>query len=180
MTEYGLTLGRTLRLALKPALASKQALPCPSSASDNSPPRIPQKATPSIVPCMTASPRAGLAMASGRLPPRPSMASALIVSTKGCLMSPEVAELTSHTLRIAKSFFHTYHCSNHYDSDNSSIGQARVRVQAPYLGLDSLLDQRCEYRNQTSPSQLKSTASTGTIPLTMLATGARTHLLSHM
>jgi hypothetical protein len=53
---------------------------------------------------MTASPRAGSTMALGRHLPRPSVFSALIVSTKGHPTSPEDAELTSNSLLIAKSF----------------------------------------------------------------------------
>ena len=49
---------------------------------------------------------------------------------------------------LPRAFCHTYHCSNHYNSDSSSIGQVRVRVRAPDLGLGSLLDERCKYRNQ--------------------------------
>jgi hypothetical protein len=73
-------------------------------------------------------------------------------------------------------FCHTCHCSNHYNSDNSSIRQGRARDRALSTGLDSMLSQRCKYRNRTFPSRLKSTASIKAI----LARGTRTHPLSHM
>jgi hypothetical protein len=42
---------------------------------------------------------------------------------------------------LPRAFHHAYHYGNNYSSDNSSIRQARVRVRAPNLGLDSLPDQ---------------------------------------
>jgi hypothetical protein len=88
----------------KSSSASEQNSTSPELVLGQLPPRIPQKATPSIVPCMTTSLRAGFTMASVILPPRLRMSSVLIVSTKGHLMSLEAADLTSDTLRITKSF----------------------------------------------------------------------------
>jgi hypothetical protein len=75
-------------------LASEQTSPRPILASASCPPRIPQKAIPSTVSCTVASPGAGSASASGKLPPHPSMASASIIPTKERPTSPETAELT--------------------------------------------------------------------------------------
>jgi hypothetical protein len=76
-------------------------------------------------------------------------------------------------------FHHTYHCVNNYDSESTSIRQARVRVRAPNLGLGYLLGRRCKNRDRMSASWFKSTASTKAIPTTMSATGFWTHLPSH-
>jgi hypothetical protein len=81
---------------------------------------------------------------------------------------------------LPEAFRHTYHCFNHYDRDNTITRQTWAHDRAPNHGLGSLHSQRCKYRNRTSPSRLKSATSTGTIPVTMLATGARTYLLCHM
>jgi hypothetical protein len=75
-------------------LASEQTSPRPILESASCPPRIPQKAIPSTVSCMVASPGAGSALASGKLPPHPSMASASIIPMKERPTSPETAELT--------------------------------------------------------------------------------------
>jgi hypothetical protein len=101
--EHGLTLERKLRLGRsrphprsKLRLARARSRPTTTCKSRRRP-------LLQIVPCTTASP--------GAASPRPredfhlatSMDSALIVSIKGHPTSPEVAELTSDTLRIAKS-----------------------------------------------------------------------------
>jgi hypothetical protein len=79
--------------------------PKPTSASEKlrlaralprlpAPPRIPQEATPLTVSCTGPSPISGSATTSGRLPPRPSMASASILPTKERPTSPKATELT--------------------------------------------------------------------------------------
>jgi hypothetical protein len=139
------------------------------------PPQIPQKDTPSIVSCTAASSGVGSVMTLGTLLPRPSMASASIIPTAEHPTSLEAAELTYYQ----EPFCHTHHCSNYYDLDMFSIRLARVRDGALGPGLGSLRSQRCKYRNQTSPSRHKSTASIRAIPIAILATGARPRLLSH-
>jgi hypothetical protein len=75
------------------ASASEQTQPHPSLPSSTCSPRIPQVLTPLIVSCMAASPRASLAMASGKLLPRSSMALASILPTEERPTSSEAAEL---------------------------------------------------------------------------------------
>jgi hypothetical protein len=45
----------------------------------------------------------------------------------------------------------TYHCFNNYDSDNTSIRQARVRVRSPDPGLGSLLGQNANTGTRRPP-----------------------------
>jgi hypothetical protein len=78
--EADLSLGKTLSRS--------------SSTSATCPPRIPQEATPLTVSCTGPSPISGSATTSGRLPPRPSMASASILPTKERPTSPKATELT--------------------------------------------------------------------------------------
>jgi hypothetical protein len=79
---------------LRPASASEQTQPHPSLPLATCSPRILQEVTPLTMSCTAASPRAGPAMASGRLLPRPSMDSTSIVPTEEGPTSSEAAELT--------------------------------------------------------------------------------------
>jgi hypothetical protein len=111
----------------KLASASEQTLPRPSSASANCPPHESRRR-----PLLQLFHRAGSTIASGRLPPRPSVQS--------CRAD------VGYSTYCQEFFLHTYHCSNHYDSNNPSIGQARVHVRALDVGLGSLLSQNANTR----------------------------------
>jgi hypothetical protein len=78
----------------KPTSSSGQTLPRPSLASATCSPWIPQEATPSTVSHTSTNPRAGSVIALDRLPPRPSLASASILSTERHPTSLETTELT--------------------------------------------------------------------------------------
>jgi hypothetical protein len=58
---------------------------------------------------------------------------------------PTRSQLCAIRGELPCAFHHTYHCSNNYDSDNTSISQARC-VRAPNSGLGSLLGQDANIR----------------------------------
>jgi hypothetical protein len=150
----------------KPPSASKQTLPRSSSASATYPPRIPQKAAPSTVPCTTAIPRGKLGHGLGKTSASPKRGFDLDSIDKKTPNVTKTVELTPDTLCIAKSFLPYLSMLQPLRLGQLLLGQVWVRVRAPDLGLGSLLGERCKYTNQTSPSELKSTVGTWTIEST--------------
>jgi hypothetical protein len=91
--KCGLVLEHKLRLTRSRPQPRDKLRPRPSPASATCSPRIPHEATLSTVSRTSTNPGAGSITTSGRLLPRPSLALASILSTKGRSTSPKTEEL---------------------------------------------------------------------------------------